>query len=242
MTIRRLKEKERVRESLTQNELVQRNTTELSAEEPQRPIVFIHQFKGNRSHFTERPLGFFSIFDKPHIIDPSTLRPILIQEADPETPQAKKLYERLQQAGLPKVGKRQCKKLRKSRTLQEAPKQRLSYQERLRTEEEEDQGLNKLWVTIRTMKVGNTENCFVLRGGERIKIGRVVFTVKELSNEKYSYGTDQASELSSSGLAINHEVYSLTDDGQDFAFDQDSVSAYDSRITRGYHIGVTAIK
>ena len=36
------------------------------------------------------------------------------------------------------------------------------------------------------------ENHFALRGGERIKIGRVVFTVKELANEKYRYCCDES--------------------------------------------------
>ena len=37
------------------------------------------------------------------------------------------------------------------------------------------------------MLCGELENHFVLRGGERIKIGRVVFTVRELVNDKYQY-------------------------------------------------------
>jgi hypothetical protein len=37
------------------------------------------------------------------------------------------------------------------------------------------------------MNIDDKENNFVLRGGERIKIGRVVFTVRELANDKYRY-------------------------------------------------------
>ena len=47
--------------------------------------------------------------------------------------------------------------------------------------------LSILWLIIRYLKVGELENHFVLRGGERIKIGRVVFTVRELVNDKYQY-------------------------------------------------------
>jgi hypothetical protein len=35
---------------------------------------------------------------------------------------------------------------------------------------------------------------FILRGGERIKIGRVVFTVKELVNDKYNYNSSAAAK------------------------------------------------
>lgn len=66
-------------------------------------------------------------------------------------------------------------------------KHRPTCAERQREEEEEDQGLNKLWLIIRSTNVDDKENHFVLRGGERIKIGRVVFTVRELANDKYRY-------------------------------------------------------
>jgi hypothetical protein len=65
---------------------------------------------------------------------------------------------------------------------------RLSQAEKDHQEKMDDQGLNKLWLIVRFMKIGeNPENHFVLRGGERIKIGRVVFTVKELVNDKVQY-------------------------------------------------------
>lgn len=47
--------------------------------------------------------------------------------------------------------------------------------------------LNELWLIVRYMKgCFKTDlqkaNRFTLRGGEKIKIGRIVFTVKELVN------------------------------------------------------------
>jgi len=58
--------------------------------------------------------------------------------------------------------------------------------------EEETEDLNRLWLVIRYMKScssgsENTLNKFTLRGGERIKVGRVIFTVKELVNPHSQY-------------------------------------------------------
>lgn len=64
----------------------------------------------------------------------------------------------------------------------------------------------------------------MLRGGERIKIGRVVFTVKELANDKYKFGCSGAPkivsedgsgiEYVSSGHSENVDLLSVTDDGE----------------------------
>lgn len=48
--------------------------------------------------------------------------------------------------------------------------------------------LNRVWMIVRYMKSCckddiQTSNKFTLRGGERIKLGRVIFTVKELVND-----------------------------------------------------------
>ena len=100
-------------------------------------------------------------------------------------------------------------------------KLRLSYGDRIKKEEEEDQGLNKLWLIIRYLKVGELENHFVLRGGERIKIGRVVFTVRELVNDKYQYygpddleTGDSVAQVSVSGGESSSSYMSVTDDGK----------------------------
>lgn len=47
-----------------------------------------------------------------------------------------------------------------------------------------DDDLNQLWLVVRHMKVGKCQNQFELRGGETFKVGRIVFTVKELCNNK----------------------------------------------------------
>ena len=77
------------------------------------------------------------------------------------------------------------------------------------------------------MTIGQ-ENHFVLRGGERIKIGRVVFTVKELANDKYRYCTNnsakswgESGELESgieshNSADIDDSQLSVTDDGDYF--------------------------
>lgn len=49
---------------------------------------------------------------------------------------------------------------------------------------EHEEDLNRLWLVVRHLKVGETENRFELRGGEKIRIGRVIFTVKEIVNDK----------------------------------------------------------
>ena len=54
-------------------------------------------------------------------------------------------------------------------------------------DEDDQDSMNRLWVVIRNTSVGDSENHFELQGGERIKVGRVVLTVKELCNDKVSY-------------------------------------------------------
>jgi hypothetical protein len=55
---------------------------------------------------------------------------------------------------------------------------------------------------LRQLNVAGRDNHFILRGGERIKIGRVVFTVKELVNDKYRYGCSGGSAKSEEGSAV----------------------------------------
>lgn len=98
---------------------------------------------------------------------------------------------------------------------------------RLLAQTEETEDLNRLWLIVRYMKSCSSDdlqtvNKFTLRGGERIKIGRVIFTVKELVNSQVKYyakdapvaansGSDQTSSshsrLETPGLLLN------TDDG-----------------------------
>ena len=54
-------------------------------------------------------------------------------------------------------------------------------------DEDDQDSMDRLWVVIRNTCVGDSENHFELQGGERIKVGRVVLTVKELCNDKVSY-------------------------------------------------------
>ena len=42
------------------------------------------------------------------------------------------------------------------------------------------------------MSVNNKENHFTLRGGEHIKVGRIIFTVKEIVNDKVQYYDNSA--------------------------------------------------
>ena len=57
-----------------------------------------------------------------------------------------------------------------------------------KNEHEED--LNRLWLIVKHTKVGEIENHFELRGGEKIRIGRVIFTVKEIVNDKIQYRSE----------------------------------------------------
>ena len=66
------------------------------------------------------------------------------------------------------------------------------------------------------MKIGEVENRFELRGGEKIRIGRVIFTVKEIVNDKLQYVSeigDSASRMSESDLVGDMEDLNQTDDG-----------------------------
>lgn len=55
---------------------------------------------------------------------------------------------------------------------------------------EHDEELNRLWLIVRYLKVGEIENRFELRGGEKIRIGRVIFTVKEIVSDKFQFMSD----------------------------------------------------
>ncbi len=71
-------------------------------------------------------------------------------------------------------------------SLTKGPKLR---NKRISTESVDDnEDLNRVWMIVRYMKNcskddAQTANRFTLRGGERIKLGRVIFTVKELVND-----------------------------------------------------------
>ena len=89
------------------------------------------------------------------------------------------------------------------------------------TDDSED--FSKLWIVVRHMRSccqseASQLNRFTLRGGEKIKLGRVIFRVKELVNSAtgsyFSQGqqvepisSSEQQELSSPGLLSN------TDDG-----------------------------
>ena len=65
------------------------------------------------------------------------------------------------------------------------------------------------------MKIGEVENRYELRGGEKIRIGRVIFTIKEIVNDKIQFRSeiaDSASRLSEDML-IDQEDLNRTDDG-----------------------------
>lgn len=99
--------------------------------------------------------GFFTVFDKVHYVDPRTLKPIIITRDAPSV--TKNL------------------KLRNQRTTH------LNI-----ADDTDDQ--NRVWMIVRYMKNcskddAKSANKFTLRGGERIKLGRVIFTVKELVND-----------------------------------------------------------
>ena len=57
------------------------------------------------------------------------------------------------------------------------------------TAKEREADKNRLWLVVKDMKVGKMENRLELRGGENIRIGRVVFTVREIVNSKVRYRT-----------------------------------------------------
>ena len=47
--------------------------------------------------------------------------------------------------------------------------------------------LERLWLIVKHQRAGGVQGRYELRGGERIKLGRIVFHVKELVNEKFQY-------------------------------------------------------
>ena len=75
--------------------------------------------------------------------------------------------------------------------------------------------MNRLWIVVKHMKIGEVENRYELRGGEKIRIGRVIFTIKEIVNDKIQFRSeiaDSASRLSEDML-IDQEDLNRTDDG-----------------------------
>jgi hypothetical protein len=105
----------------------------------------------------------------------------------------------------------------------------------LNTDGEDLEELNRAWLIVRYMKScygpdHSIANRFTLRGGERIKVGRIIFIVKELVTDTIQYyGTPSLKEVSApydennsdsseaeheSGL--EHEAMRLTDDGQHY--------------------------
>ena len=62
---------------------------------------------------------------------------------------------------------------------------------------------------MRHTKIGERENRFELRGGEKIRIGRVIFTVKEIVNDKVQFRSeigDSASRRSESSLIDQEDL------------------------------------
>ena len=47
--------------------------------------------------------------------------------------------------------------------------------------------LQRLWLIVKHQRAGDAQGKYELSGGERIKLGRIVFHVKELVNEKFQY-------------------------------------------------------
>lgn len=85
----------------------------------------------------------------------------------------------------------------------------------LTSRQEHDEDLNRLWLVVKHLKVGEVENRFELRGGEKIRIGRVIFTVKEIVNDKIQFKSDigdSASRVSEADL-VDMEDLNQTDDG-----------------------------
>lgn len=80
-----------------------------------------------------------------------------------------------------------------------------------KNEHEED--LNRLWVIVKHTKVGEIENHFELRGGEKIRIGRVIFTVKEIVNDKIQYRSEIGDSASRIYEEVDLEDLNKTDDG-----------------------------
>ena len=49
----------------------------------------------------------------------------------------------------------------------------------------------RLWFIVKNQKAGGVAGRYELRGGERFRIGRVLFHVKELVNDKFCYIQNQ---------------------------------------------------
>ena len=66
------------------------------------------------------------------------------------------------------------------------------------------------------MKVGKMENRFELRGGENIRIGRVVFTVREIVNSKVRYRTITTKEALREDFKENNHSNSIEEENIEF--------------------------
>ncbi len=82
----------------------------------------------------------------------------------------------------------------------------------------ETEDLNRLWLIVRYMKAcsygdNNATNRFTLRGGERIKVGRVIFTVKEIVNPTTRYIDASTIWDGASSSSETPGLLSQTDDG-----------------------------
>lgn len=84
--------------------------------------------------------GFFSIYDRPHIIDRNTLRPVLVVDSEPSPSAVQRLNNKSKCKGLP-IGE--------TNLHAKVAKKRMTLVEREKEEEEEEQGLNKLWLVLK---------------------------------------------------------------------------------------------
>jgi len=73
---------------------------------------------------------------------------------------------------------------------------------------EQDEDLNRLWFVVKHLKVGEVENRLELRGGEKIRIGRIIFTVKEIVSDRVLFRSDIGDSAS---CASDAELVELTD-------------------------------
>ena len=49
----------------------------------------------------------------------------------------------------------------------------------------------RLWLVVKHQRAGDVQGRYELRGGERIRLGRIVFHVKELVNERFQYQSQE---------------------------------------------------
>lgn len=84
------------------------------------------------------------------------------------------------------------------------------------TAKEREADKNRLWLVVKDMKVGKMENRFELRGGENIRIGRVVFTVREIVNSKVRYRTITTKEALREDFKENNHSNSIEEENIEF--------------------------